>query len=215
MPDFDISRYISAIEREIRSFGFEASVTIREKNTESPVQSAFLKADTLKHLLVIETASEIARQIPRGQVMKIRIEVDTDPPMGFDTENKFLLQPIPFSVRTFVLSDLFAGKMHAVLFRRWKGRVKGRDWYDLVWYAAHHPQLHLGHLEQRMIQSGHVKEGEHLTKEEFFLRTSNAIDKLDVSQIKKEVESFVKNPETLDVWSKEFFQDVVKRIVLV
>lgn len=147
--------------------------------------------------------------------MKIRIEVDTDPPMGFDTENKFLLQPIPFSVKTFVLSDLFAGKMHAVLCRQWKSRVKGRDWYDLVWYAASHPQLHLGHLEQRMIQSGHVKEGEHLTKEEFFLRTSNAIDKLDVNQIRKEVELFVKNPEALDVWSKEFFRDVVKRIVLV
>ena len=215
MPDFDISRYISALEREVRSFGFQASVTVREKNAESPVQSAFLKADTLKHLLVIETAEDIARQIPRGQVMKIRIEVDTDPPMGFDTENKFLLQPIPFSVRTFVLSDLFAGKMHAVLCRRWKSRVKGRDWYDLVWYAAHHPQLHLGHLEQRMIQSGHVKEGEHLTKEKLFLLTSNAIDKLDVNQVKKEVEPFVKNPEALQVWSKGFFRDVVKRIVLV
>ena len=215
MPDFDISRYISALEREVRSFGFQVSVTVREKNAESPVQSAFLKADTLKHLLVIETAEDIARQIPRGQVMKIRIEVDTDPPMGFDTENKFLLQPIPFSVRTFVLSDLFAGKMHAVLCRRWKSRVKGRDWYDLVWYAAHHPQLHLGHLEQRMIQSGHVKEGEHLTKEKLFLLTSNAIDKLDVNQVKKEVEPFVKNPEALQVWSKGFFRDVVKRIVLV
>jgi len=156
MPDFDISRYIGALEREVQSFGFQANVTVREKNTESTVQSAFLKADTLKHLLVIETAQDIARQIPRGQVMKIRIEVDTNPPMGFDTENKFLLQPIPFSVRTFVLSDLFAGKMHAVLCRRWKSRVKGRDWYDLVWYSAHHPQLHLGHLEQRMIQSGHI-----------------------------------------------------------
>ena len=215
MPDFDISRYISALEREVRSFGFQASVTVREKNAESPVQSAFLKADTLKHLLVIETAEDIARQIPRGQVMKIRIEVDTDPPMGFDTENKFLLQPIPFSVRTLVLPDLFAGKMHAVLCRRWKSRVKGRDWYDLVWYAAHHPQLHLGHLEQRMIQSGHVKEGEHLTKEKLFLLTSNAIDKLDVNQVKKEVEPFVKNPEALQVWSKGFFRDVVKRIVLV
>ena len=215
MPDFDISRYISALEREVRSFGFQASVTVREKNAESPVQSAFLKADTLKHLLVIETAEDIARQIPRGQVMKIRIEVDTDPPMGFDTENKFLLQPIPFSVRTFVLSDLFAGKMHAVLCRRWKSRVKGRDWYELVWYAAHHPQLHLGHLEQRMIQSGHVKEGARLTEEKFFLLTSNAIDKLDVNQVKKEVEPFVKNPEALQVWSKEFFRDVVKRIVLV
>jgi predicted nucleotidyltransferase component of viral defense system len=215
MPDFDISRYISALEREVRSFGFEVSVTVREKNTESPVQSAFLKADTLKHLLVIETAEDIARQIPRGQVMKIRIEVDTDPPMGFDTENKFLLQPIPFSVRTFVLSDLFAGKMHAVLCRQWKSRVKGRDWYDLVWYASHHQQLHLDHLEQRMIQSRHVKEGDRLTKEKFFLLTSNAIDKLDINQVKKEVEPFVKNPDALQVWSKEFFSDVVKRIVLV
>jgi len=215
MPDFDISRYISAIEREIRSFGFEVSVTVREKNAESPVQSAFLKADTLKHLLVIETAEDIARQIPRGQVMKIRIEVDTDPPMGFDTENKFLLQPIPFSVRTFVLPDLFAGKMHAVLCRQWKSRVKGRDWYDLVWYASHHPQLHLDHLEQRMIQSRHVKEGDRLTKEKFFLLTSNAIEKLAINQAKKEVEPFVKNPDALQVWSKEFFGDVVKRIVLV
>ncbi len=215
MPDFDISRYISALEREVRSFGFEVSVTVREKNAESPVQSAFLKADTLKHLLVIETAEDIARQIPRGQVMKIRIEVDTDPPMGFDTENKFLLQPIPFSVRTFVLSDLFAGKMHAVLCRQWKSRVKGRDWYDLVWYASHHPQLHLDHLEQRMIQSRHAKEGDRLTKEKFFLLTSNAIDKLDINQVKKEVEPFVKNPDALQVWSKEFFRDVVKRIVLV
>jgi len=215
MPDFDISRYIGALEREVRSFGFEVSVTVREKNAESPVQSAFLKADTLKHLLIIETAEDIAWQIPRGQIMKIRIEVDTDPPMGFDTENKFLLQPIPFSVRTFVLSDLFAGKMHAVLCRQWKSRVKGRDWYDLVWYASHHPQLHLDHLEQRMIQSRHVKEGDRLTKEKFFLLTSNAIDKLDINQVKKEVEPFVKNPDALQVWSKEFFRDVVKRIVLV
>lgn len=215
MPDFDISRYISALEREVRSFGFEASVTIREKNAESTVQSAFLKADTLKHLLVIDTAEDIARQIPRGQVMKIRIEVDTDPPMGFDTENKFLLQPIPFSVKTFVLSDLFAGKMHAVLCRQWKSWVKGRDWYDLVWYASHHPQLHLDHLEQRMIQSRHVKEGNRLTKEKFFLLTSSAIDKLDINQVKKEVEPFVKNPDALQVWSKEFFRDVVKRIVVV
>jgi len=215
MPDFDLSRYVGALEREIRSFGFEVSVTRREKRAESPVQSAFLKADTLKHLLVIETAEEIARQIPRGQVMKIKIEVDTDPPPGFDTETKFLLHPIPFSVRAFVLPDLFAGKMHAVLCRQWKSRGKGRDWYDLVWYAAYHPQLHLSHLEKRMIQSGHLKEDEHLTREKFLALTSKAIEKLNVEQARKEVEPFVKNPEALEVWSKEFFQDVAGRIVLI
>jgi hypothetical protein len=87
---------------------------------------------------------EIAWPIPRAQILKIKIEVDTDPPLGFITENKFILQPIPFSVKTFALPDLFAGKMHAVLCRQWKSRVKGRDWYDLVWYAANHPQRHLG-----------------------------------------------------------------------
>lgn len=215
MPDLDISRYISSIEREMRSFGFEANVSMREKKTKSPVQSVFLKAHTLKHLLIIKTAEEIARQIPPGQVTKIKIEVDTDPPPGFETENKFVLQPVPFSVRSLVLADLFAGKMHAVLCRQWKSRVKGRDWYDLVWYAANHPELHLKHLEHRMIQSGHLKGREHLTEEKFFLLMSKAINKLDINQARREVEPFVKKPEALEVWSKEFFRDIVKRIVLV
>jgi hypothetical protein len=215
MKDFDLSRYSGTVERELRSFGFEAIMTTREKKDETPVQSAFLKANTLKHLLTITTAGEIAWPIPRGQVLKVKIEVDTDPPPGFVTENKFVLQPIPFSVRTFVLPDLFAGKMHAVLCRRWKSRVKGRDWYDLVWYAANHPQLHLSHLEQRMIQSGHLKQDEQMSREKFFALTTEAVDKLDVNQARGEVEPFVKNPDALEVWSGEFFRDVVRRIVVV
>jgi len=215
MKDFDLSRYSVAVERELRSFGFEAKMTTREKKDESPVQSAFLKASTLKQLLTIKTAAEVVWPIPRGQVLKIKIEVDTAPPPGFVTENKFILQPIPFSVRTFVLPDLFAGKMHAALCRRWKSRVKGRDWYDLVWYAANHPQLHLSHLEQRMIQSGHLKQGEQMNREKFFALTTEAVDKLDVNQARREVEPFVKNPEAMEVWSREFFQDVVRRIVVI
>ena len=160
MTDFQLSRYGSAVERELRSFGFEASLTTKPKKIASPVQSAFLKANTLHHLLTIKSDERADWPIPRDQVLKIKIEVDTDPPSGFATENKFVLQPVPFSIRTFVLPDLFAGKMHAVLCRKWKNRVKGRDWYDLVWYAANHPKLHVNHLEQRMIQSGDLKKDE-------------------------------------------------------
>lgn len=212
---FDLSRYSDALEKEILSFGFEATVTARPKSDSSAIRSAFLKADTLKHLLVINTAEALARRIPRGQVLKIRIEVDTDPPPGFDTETRFLLQPIPFSVRAFSLPDMFAGKMHAVLCRAWKSRVKGRDWYDLVWYAANHPQLHLAHLEQRMIQSGHLKKTQHLDREMFMDIASKTIERLDVNQAKREVEPFVRDPETLTVWSREFFHDVIRRIVFV
>ena len=213
--DFDLSRYMGALEKEIQAFGFEVNLTTRGKSSNSPIQSAFLKADTVKQLLVIQTADQIVRHIPKGQVIKIKIEIDTNPPPDFETENKFLLHPIPFPVRTFVLPDLFAGKMHAVLCRQWKNRVKGRDWYDLVWYVSNHPQLHLHHLEQRMIQSGHLKEGEHLTKERFLELTMKAIENLNINQARTEVEPFVKNSEALEVWSKEFFMDIVKRIILV
>ena len=210
---FDLSRYSAAIERELRSFGLEALMISREKKGKSAIQSAFLKANTLRHLLSIRRDQTEGWPIPRDQVLKIRIEVDTDPPLGFSTENKFVLQPIPFSVRTFVLPDLFAGKMHAVLCRRWKSRVKGRDWYDLVWYAANHPRLHLAHLEQRMIQSGDLEENEKLTGEKFFALARETAGNLDVTQARREVEPFVKNPESLIVWSNEFFLDVVGRIM--
>ncbi len=213
--EFDLSRYCNALEKEIRSFGFEANVTGKSKSGQSAIQSAFLKADTLKHLLVINTAEALTGSIPPGQVLKIKIEVDTDPPSGFDTETRFLLQPIPFSVRAFALSDMFAGKMHAVLCRNWKNRVKGRDWYDLVWYAANHPQLHLEHLEQRMIQSGHLKQTEKLTPEKLSAIEESVIERLDVNQAKREVEPFVKDPETLTVWSHDFFSDILHRIVFV
>ena len=141
--------------------------------------------------------------------------MDTDPPPGFDTETRFLLQPIPFSVRALSLPDMFAGKMHAVLCRGWKGRVKGRDWYDLVWYAANHPQLHLKHLEQRMVQSGHWEKTEQLTPEKLSAIAEAVIGKLDVDQARREVEPLVRDSEALAVWSEDFFRDVVRRIVLV
>ena len=215
MSDFDMARYGDALQKEIRSFGFEVTMAKREKSPARPVQSTFLKVDTLRNLVVIKTTEEVTRQIPRGQVLKIKVEIDTDPPPGFETETRFLLQPMPFSVRAFVLPDMFAGKMHAILCRQWKGRVKGRDWYDFVWYAATYPQLHLSHLGQRMIQSGHLKPAEDLTREKFMVFMSIAIDKLDVNQARREVEPFVKNPAALKVWSKEFFHEVARRVVLI
>ena len=212
LVSFDITSYTGFLERETKGFGFDVRVERIDKAIQTPVQSAFLKADTRNQLLVIETGEEILKAIPKGQVLKIKLEVDTDPPPGFATQTRYLLQPIPFSVRAFVRPDLFAGKMHAILCRRWKGRVKGRDWYDLVWYAANHPELHLHHLEQRMRQTGDWKEDASLTSERFKDLLIHAINSLDVDQAHKEVEPFVRDPESLSIWSQEFFLDIASRI---
>lgn len=216
-PDetFNLLIYSASLERELAAFGFEVQVEGKNKSVETAVQSAFLKANTANQLLVIKTGADIVRQIPSGQVTKIKIEIDTDPPGGFETQSKFLLQPIPFGVRTYTLPNLFAGKMHAVLCRRWKKRVKGRDWYDLVWYCARYPELHLSHLEQRMRQSGHWTASESLSGKTFRAILAEVIANVDIEQAKQEVLPFVRQPETLDVWSKEFFQDIVGRIVVI
>jgi len=213
--DFDLKGYTAFVQKEMQAFGFDVLVEKVAKSVETPVQSAFLKADTRKQLLVIETKEDILRAVPKGKLLRVKMEVDTDPPSGFSTEARYLLQPIPFAVRSFVLPDLFAGKMHAILCRKWKSRVKGRDWYDLVWYAANHPELHLEHLEQRMRQTGHWKGNDPLTQEKFQELLGNTINKLDVKQARREVEPFVKSPENLSIWSREFFLDVALRIMVV
>ena len=212
LDSFDITGYTAFLQRETKAFGFDVRVERIDKAMPSPVQSAFLKANTRKQLLVIEAGEEILQAIPKGQILKIKLEVDTDPPSGFATQTRYLLQPIPFAVRAFVLQDLFAGKMHAILCRRWKSRVKGRDWYDLVWYAANHPELHLNHLEQRMRQTGDWKGDSPLTSERFQDLLTKSVNNLDVDQIRREVEIFIKNPKGLSIWSRDFFLDVALRI---
>jgi len=213
--DFDLAGYSEALKRELASFGFAVEIESRPKPVSAAIQSAFLKADTRTQMITVEFDKDLIQQVPRNQVLKIRLEVDVDPPPGFATEVRYLLRPVPFSVRTFSLPDLFAGKMHAVLCREWKSRVKGRDWYDLVWFAAFHPELHLAHLEERMRQTGHWKGPAPLRAEDLRDLLAKRIDQVDIGLIRHEVEPFVKDAASLAIWSKEFFLDVASRIKIV
>ena len=212
---FDLFAYNEALKKELLAFGFEVHVEQINKSVKTTIQSTFLKANTRNQLLNIEVDEEIIQRIPTGQRLKIKLDIDTDPPPGFSTTNRYLLLPIPFFVRTYSLPDLFSGKMHAVLYRGWKMRIKGRDWYDFVWFAANHPELNLSHLEQRMRQTGHWEEKSPLTPDVFQKKLVERIKNLDVKKARKEVEPYVKNPESLSLWSHEFFIDVASRIKLV
>ncbi len=212
---FDLADYGEALKRELSSFGFVVEIESRTKQPGTAIQSTFLKADTRTHMITVEFERGLVQQVPRNQVLKIKLEIDTDPPPRFSTETRYLLRPVPFAVRTFSLPDLFAGKMHAVLCREWKSRFKGRDWYDLVWFAAYHPELHLAHLEQRMRQTGHWDGSAPLTASEFLDLLTRRIGRVDIDQIRREVEPFVKDPAVLAIWSREFFLDVASRIKII
>ena len=212
---FDLADYSEALKKELASFGFAVEIASRAKPASAAIQSAFLKADTRTQMITVEFDKDLVQKVPRNQVLKIKLEIDVDPPPGFTTETRYLLRPVPFAVRTFSLPDLFAGKMHAVLCREWKSRAKGRDWYDLVWFAAHHPELRIFHLEQRMRQTGHWAEPASLSAGDLRDLMARRIDKVDIDQIRREVEPFVKDAAALAIWSKDFFMDVASRIKIV
>jgi predicted nucleotidyltransferase component of viral defense system len=213
-PDdrFDLSPYCSFVKEELTSWGFPATVEVKRKTVRSAVESAFLKANTKELLLTIQASAEVAAATHGRRQLAIKIEVDTDPPPGFSTEARFLLQPIPFSVRVYTPPSLFAGKMHAVLCRGWKTRVKGRDWYDLVWYVARGTPLDLPHLERRMRQSGHYSGDAALDEPGFRSLLARRIESLDVGAARSEVERFLVDPATVSVWSREFFLSIAERI---
>jgi len=211
-PDFDLGRFTAALEKEIQAFGFEVSVTLRQKAVVTRVQSAFLKANTRNLLLEIDMPDDLAGAIPKSQTIRVRLEVDTDPPPGFGTTTRYLLQPIPFPVRVCNPPDLFAGKMHAVLFRRWRNRVKGRDWHDFVWFIANQTPLNLSHLEQRMRQTEDWTGNDRLTPGSLRKILDQAIERLNVEQARREVMPFLRQPDAVSVWSPEFFRDVAGRI---
>lgn len=208
VPGFDFSPFCRCIEKELESWGFPVSVELKEKRADTAIESAFLKAGTLQQMITVNAPMEITGSAHRNQVLRIKLEIDTEPPGGFETETRFLTAPIPFAVRIYKKEFLFAGKMHALLFRNWENRVKGRDWYDWVWYAAQGTKLNLPHLEARMRQSGNWSGDTVLTREVFLELLRDKIESLDVELAAKDVVSFLRDKDSVAVWSKSFFHQL-------
>jgi predicted nucleotidyltransferase component of viral defense system len=211
-PSFNLLPFLKAIEEELEISGLQVTVEHKIKHPEESIRSAFLKTGTLETFIRIGLDESLKRHTQSNEVIKIKLEIDIDPPAGFDTEVKYLTKPIPFSVRTYAPEDLFAGKMHALLCRPYKVRVKGRDWYDFIWSVAKGFRLHLAHLESRMRQSGHYTSEKPLTKEVFIDLLEKKILGLNVQAAKEDIKRFIRDPRDTDGWSIDFFKSLLPQI---
>lgn len=199
-PNSDFTRYFKPIEDEFALTGRRVEITKKEKKSFSKVESAFLKDNTEVYDIAFQTEKAI----------RIKIEVGVCPPLKFATENKLLLQPRSFFTRCFTLPCLYAGKMHALVFRTWKNRIKGRDWYDFEWYVRNNIPLDFAHLQERVLQFN----GEIISKADFLGRLEQRLATADISQVKKDVLPFVRNPRELEIWSNDYFLRLAKLIIL-
>ena len=198
-PAIHSENYFHPIREVFALTGKDVVITKKEKLHFGRVESAFLKENTAAYDIAFQTEKTI----------KVKIESDTNPPLLFDTEQKLMMQPYSAMIRCLTLPDLFAGKMHALVFRNWKTRIKGRDWYDFEWYIRHNIPLHFARLQERIREFN----GQEVTQEEFMHLLRERLANANISQVKEDVLPFVNNPSELDIWSNEYFGLLADRLI--
>lgn len=197
--DIHIENYFPAIIEEFRMAGHEVDIVKKDKKIFGRVESAFLKENTEAYDIKFQTK----------KTAKVKIELDTDPPLGFETEQKLLVKPISFATRCLTLPYLYAGKMHALVYRAWQRRIKGRDWYDFEWYVRWRVPLDFQHLQERIREFS----GETVSRDTFMQMLRDKLATTDIELVKQDVLGFVDNPRELDIWSNAYFLQLADMMV--
>lgn len=209
-PEFSFEPHFESIITEFEAIGMKVSIKEKKKTNQTNIDSAFLKSETVWKELTLDSI------IPQAGIgssvnIKIKLEVDREPPLGFETEEKLLLRPFSFYVKCFTLPNLFAGKLHALLFRKWGTRVKGRDWYDFEWYVRKGVQLNLQHFLLRAQDSGDWT-ATTISKEQVIQLIKDRIDSVSFDAIKEDIVRFIADNTVLDIWSPEYFKTLTDKI---
>lgn len=213
-PDFDLSVYFPMLEREVKSYGLNVTITEKDKTKESNIKSAFLKGNTKEHVLMF-FANQSITGIADSELIKIKFEVDINPPKYATFEHKYRLLPAPYEINLYDTPSLFARKLHAVICRSWKNRIKGRDLYDYVFYLARRTPVNLKHLRERLLQSGYISEDEECTLEEVKRMLKERFDNIDYEQAKSDVEPFIHDSSALELWSADFFKQITENLTVI
>lgn len=210
-PDFSLEPYFDTIIDEFKAIGMQVSIREKEKIEKTNIDSAFLKSETEWKELVLENIVKQEGIKPTNRIVKIKIEVDRRPPLGFNTENKLLTRPFSFYVKSFDKPSLFAGKMHALLFRKWKNRVKGRDWYDFEWYVKKGIPLDLHHFTLRAKDTGDWKK-EVITREDVLELLREKFKSASFDKVKADIIPFIKDEKVLEIWGEQYFTDLLEHL---
>lgn len=202
--DFNLEKYFPILKDTVQSFGLNVNFELKNKTNDSNIQSAFLKGDTIEHFLLFYP-NDLIQGINKNEKVKIKFEIDIMPPGLATYETKFRLLPIPYSVKLYDEASLFSGKIHAIICRSWKSRVKGRDLYDYVFYLSKNTKFNLPHLREKLIESEFISRDIEITCDSVKEMLINRFNEIDYNAAKADVIPFIKDTRVLDLWSRDFF----------
>ena len=204
--DFKIEDYFPAIKKELISYGLDMDVVKKEKSKgDNDIQSAFVKGNTQILLMSFFPNNNGVDNVIKDQTIKIKFEIDTDNPKGGVVETKYRLLPAPYEIKVFDEPTLFACKIHAILCREYKNRIKGRDYYDYLFYCAKGTKINLEYLENKLKNSNKISNDTKLDLPLLKKMLQERFASVDYNLARKDVSSFITDQESLSLWSKELF----------
>lgn len=209
---FKLDDYFDTLKNEFLSFGIDINIEAKVKKTSTPVQSAFLKGNTLMLFMSFFPKSDDAKKIVSSQRIKIKLEIDTDNPAGGKTENKYRMLPSPYEVQVFDEPTLFAGKIHAILCREYKHNVKGRDYYDYLFYAGRNTAINIKYLENKLKNTGKISNDVILNLDMVKRMLEDKFKAVDYEMAKADVAPFIDDKNSLMFWKPELFISTVNKL---
>lgn len=209
--DFDLSKYFPYIEKEVQAYGLNLSITEKEKTKDSNIMSAFLKGDTKEHILMF-FPNENMQSTTSLKNIKIKFEVDINPPNGAKYDLKYKLLPSPHQVKLYDEASLFAGKIHAILCRNWNYRTKGRDLYDYIFYLSKNISVNLELVKEKLIDSNVLKRNDNFDINVLKEMLTNKFNEINYNDAKEDVIAFIEDKDSLNLWTKEFFVEITKNL---
>ena len=205
-PNFKLDAYFSSLQKEFQSYGIEMNIEQKSKDNGKEIQSAFIKGNTLMLMMSFFSKSDEAKKVVSNQKLKIKFEIDTDNPSGGITEHRYKMLPAPYEVQIFDEATLFAGKIHAILCRSFKNHVKGRDFYDYLFYIGKGSKFNIKYLESKLKNSNaYIGENENLTLERVKKLLKEKFESIDYASAVNDVVNFIDDKESLKFWKKELF----------
>lgn len=210
--DFSLESFFPVLEREVESFGLKVDIEEKKKTEDSPIRSAFLKGNTREHLLMFYPELNTLSDAASSERVKIKFEVDVNPPEYAGYQTKYRLLPAPYTVKLYDEPSLFAGKIHAVLCRGWSSRVKGRDLYDYVFYLSRGTQVNICHLNARLLQLGQLADIAPLDENSLREVLCDKFRSIHFEDAKKDVLPFIHDSASLELWSADFFCQITENL---
>lgn len=205
-PAFSWQPYLDKLTKTCNEFGIQPEA-INKNNMDRNVKAALIKDSSIANQLNLSFVNNKS-----GQKLKIKLEIDCNPPAGSGFDYTYLDFPVDFEVGHQDLSSNFALKTHVLLCRPY---LKGRDWYDFNWYIAQGVTPNLLLLQNALIQYGPWKgESLNVNREWLVEALSEKIASVNWKDAADDVERFLKPVEqkSLKLWSNKFYMSKLEKL---